>query len=239
MGGRVGTARSGTHAKVTGTRAKEVICEKCQFAYVYTITRHSTGALSSPTGKQYETVEHQLEVLLHTSIDPVPCPSCGWMQTDMIPIAKATYRTWMNSVGGILLTASVAGMFLSLLTFAVSATQVGRAEIGVSVALLVGSLSLYASRAYLVLRFDPNAIDPGIQKVIGQRASITKGQYEKVQADVRSAKTDARERAKRNMAKGYGLPVPADEFVNCRYCGHRQVGSKRKCESCRRTQNDG
>jgi hypothetical protein len=127
---------------------------------------------------------------------------------------------------------------LPLLAFAALADRtslVGMWGMAFSPAILVVTVGLYAGRAYMVFRSDPNSISPELQKVTGQRASITREEYDKAQGEVQLTTLERREQAKRNMASGYGLPDAADELADCLYCGHCQIAKNKKCASCKRT----
>jgi hypothetical protein len=236
--GAEGLAKTGggsTTGTVTGSRAKTVKCEKCQFDYVYMVTCKATGSLSSPTGKEHHTVNHTLDVMLDNAIEPIPCPACGWLQSGMIPITKARYKRWMILAGNVTLMVAIVGMGLGLATITDKSNLAGKWELTWSALLLVVSIGLYAGRAYLASQFDPNAIAPEIQKAIGQQLSITQEAYEKQRTQVQTQKLDRREQAKRNMASGYGLPQSSDELVRCRYCGYHQEAQNKTCISCKRT----
>lgn len=234
--GRYGVETKGgpSTGTLTGTRAKAVKCEKCQFDYLYKVTGKATGVLSSPDGRGSETVEHKLDFMLDNIIEPIPCPSCGWTQANMIPIAKARYKRWMKTASGISLAAAVGGMLLGWASLADQTSSVGGWELTFGFLCLIMSIGFYVGRVYLVSKFDPNATDPEIRKATGRQLAITKEDYDKTQAEAQEKKLDRREQAKRNMMSGYGLTRPIDELVSCRYCGYRQEAKSKKCVSCKK-----
>lgn len=217
---------------ITGTRAKTVKCEKCQVGYVYQVTRKATGPLSSLMEPKRHNVNYILDAVLNSAIEPVPCPSCGWLQADMIPITKGRQKRWMITAGGMTLVVAIVGMLVGVATLTAKSSTAGKWELAGSSLILVVSMGLYAGRAYLVSRFNPNEIAPEIQKAIGQQLSISQEDHEKHRAEAQTQKLDRREQAKRNMANGYGLPQPGEELVRCRYCNHQQEAKNKKCVSC-------
>jgi hypothetical protein len=71
---------------VEGRTTKVVKCEKCEQRYAYELKRCAYTA---------ESLQH----VLATGIEAIPCPACGWFQSDMIPKARKLHRRWMVHVG--------------------------------------------------------------------------------------------------------------------------------------------
>ncbi|HLK57904.1 MAG TPA: hypothetical protein VKU00_15155 [Chthonomonadaceae bacterium] len=232
-GAGIAKSRDGSSTgTVAGTRAKTVRCEKCQFDYVYEVTCKATGPLSSATGMEHHTANHALDVMLDNTIEPVPCPSCGWLQPDMVPVAKARYKRWMITVGSIALLTALLVMLLGLVALTDQNSPVGKWELIWSALILMVSIGFYVGRAYQVSKFDPNRIAPEVQKAIGQKVAITREDHEKQLQEAQAQKRDRREQAKRNMASGYGLPQATDELVRCPFCGYHQEVKNKRCVSC-------
>jgi hypothetical protein len=220
---------------VSGTRAKEVKCEKCEFDYVYVVTCKATGPLSSTTGRQHDTVNHTLEVMLDNAVEPARCPSCAWLQSDMVVLVKQRYKRWMLTAGGMALAVSVLGLVLGIAALLDKGSTAGKAEVIVSALILVVSVGLFASRAQLVSHFDPNSQQAEAQKTVGNAIVLTQEEYERQRLVEKEQKVSEREQAKRRMAAGYGLPQPEDELTKCQFCGHQQESKNKKCVSCKRS----
>jgi hypothetical protein len=71
---------------VAGQTTKVVRCEKCERRYAYELKRIGRDA-------------KHLADLLETGVEAVPCPACGWYQSDMIPPARRQHRRWMVNLG--------------------------------------------------------------------------------------------------------------------------------------------
>ena len=86
-------------AAVTLARPIDVACEKCQCAYRYRLVRRGVGRASAPYGlgvesanqRAREQARQRAERLLAAGVEPVACPDCGWIQTDMV--RELTRRT--------------------------------------------------------------------------------------------------------------------------------------------------
>src|SRR5436305_1687357 len=68
-----------------GTNGKFVACHWCQGCFTYRIVR-------SVAGRSAARAEMRLRQVLNIEQDPVPCPSCGCYQPDMLILVKRAYR---------------------------------------------------------------------------------------------------------------------------------------------------
>lgn len=89
-----------------GFNYRNVHCEECGEDYVYILEREGHGSSFSPLylnskGAEAEAqrqAEHNLDQMLKNEIDPVPCPSCGHFQANMIPVAQQLLHSWMTGL---------------------------------------------------------------------------------------------------------------------------------------------
>ncbi|HEX4796660.1 MAG TPA: hypothetical protein VH370_22905 [Humisphaera sp.] len=96
-------------------------------------------------------------------VHPVPCPTCGCYQDDMVRILKEERSiNILQIVGGVISCLSLVPLAFSLGTVSVSLTVV--------MALL--GLSLLARGLLQALRFDPNAGDPESRKALGRDQAV-------------------------------------------------------------------
>jgi hypothetical protein len=91
------------HAK--GTIEKTISCEQCGSIYVYQTTRVAWVTVdesllpfpksSQEMKKARQKAENDLPGVLDRAVDPVPCPVCGWYQSNMIPLVRKALYEWM------------------------------------------------------------------------------------------------------------------------------------------------
>jgi hypothetical protein len=85
-----------THlADAQGKAVKRVICERCHCEYSYEMQRNAQVAgfnPYSPAPGMGERVEHQAKQAVQRRLaqesELIPCPKCGWFQTDMVEDAR-------------------------------------------------------------------------------------------------------------------------------------------------------
>jgi DNA-directed RNA polymerase subunit RPC12/RpoP len=107
----------------SGSATKEVLCEKCGNRFFYEMTKTVTGVGSSPyflidgTAKRVAArrAESQLQYALAHDIRIVPCPHCGWYQSEMVRRVLNARYTWMSTLAWIGL---VAGTFIMTMLYA-------------------------------------------------------------------------------------------------------------------------
>jgi hypothetical protein len=103
--------------------------------------------------------------MLQFECDPIPCPSCGSYQLDMIRLLKRHYRTGLRLAGVVLLAAGTV-----ICAVALSIGWPGWP--GVALLPAVG-LGLVLLRAGLVRRFDPNTpAGKEVRKAAGKQAEF-------------------------------------------------------------------
>lgn len=171
---------------------KEVACEQCGFEYVYIMQRSGQGAGTSMlfldnTGAQDRASERaRQEVLykLEQSCDPVPCPSCGWYQQQMVVRARTLRYRWLtNAAILVFLFAAFSLLFAVGFTCLQGDKTEFLALFGVwavfgllaSVVVLCPILQWRLSR-----RYDPNSQDVEKRKQLGQERAIGKEEFLKI-----------------------------------------------------------
>ena len=96
------SARRAT-ASVPGQTTKVVRCEACGRSYAHELKRIGHGQADGQTESSYslarQRAEADLRHLLEIGIEVIPCPACGWYQSNMIPKARRRHRRWIAYVG--------------------------------------------------------------------------------------------------------------------------------------------
>jgi hypothetical protein len=181
-------------ATLTGAVLKLVRCESCQVEYVYQMKRTGTGSGVSPLfldnhgahGRAAERAEKDLHARLEREVDSVPCPACGWYQSEMLPKARRDHGGWMRTVGLVLL---IVAFITGMVAYSASmGPEVNRAwdvwSFGAA-ALVGGSVgaALLATKAYRSSRYDPNSADREDRIRAGQNRAVHKEEWEKMMQD--------------------------------------------------------
>ena len=96
------SARRAT-ASVPGQTTKVVRCEACGRNYAYELKRMGHGQADGHSGNSSslarQRAEADLQHLLEIGMEVIPCPACGWYQSNMIPKVRRRHRRWMVYVG--------------------------------------------------------------------------------------------------------------------------------------------
>jgi hypothetical protein len=158
-----------TTVAIYQTRA--VCCAHCGEKFLYDLKARGTAKENATGGQNRELAQglsaararEEANTLLNGAIDPVPCPSCGCYQPDMVLHLKKKYCRWLGALGGVLLLTGPGVGGLALLA------QSHQAEIaaGAGAGGTLGAL-LLVCRWLLVRRYDPNAGDKELRKQQGQ-----------------------------------------------------------------------
>src|SRR5262245_30600950 len=82
--------------EMKGSMMKSCHCASCGADYFYEVVRSATGTgmsflwLNNKGAAQNaeSAARQQLEAQLKAAIDPVHCPTCGWLQADMVAQLK-------------------------------------------------------------------------------------------------------------------------------------------------------
>jgi hypothetical protein len=172
----------GAGAAADGQTTKVVHCEACRRSYAYELKR--TGFGSDPDESAYsvalQRAEADLQRLLAIGVEAIPCPACGWYQSNMIPLAQTRHRRWMLYAGQCLTIGliPVAAISTSInVTYADQGTApipwpifaAGAAGLAGVLAVGIGLLWKYNLRR----NYDPNREDVEARKRYGRsRASL-------------------------------------------------------------------
>ncbi len=89
-------------ARVSGSRVKEVQCDRCRAIYFYILRRIGHGSGSAPlflgrgaaADNAEEGAHKNLKKRLDKECDPVACPNCGHYQKAMIGAARSARLSW-------------------------------------------------------------------------------------------------------------------------------------------------
>jgi hypothetical protein len=169
LSGAAYASRSAKPAAV-GQISKVVCCEKCGRRYAYELKRRGRDA-------------KHLAQLLETGVEAVPCPACGWYQSDMIPAARRQHRRWMVYAGqcltlGLVPVVAVIGEFFYVVPERQGPPSVPwPAFVASLVCLLAVGIGLFIWRHRLGQKFNPNDGDAEAHKRYGQsRATLLPGQ---------------------------------------------------------------
>jgi uncharacterized membrane protein YebE (DUF533 family) len=90
-------------ATMSASCTKAATCEKCAEDYLYKVEREATGSGSSilfldnqgASQRAESAARKNLENALEKAVDAVPCPSCGWLQKNMVGQLKWSRANWV------------------------------------------------------------------------------------------------------------------------------------------------
>ncbi len=170
-----------TACTVTSKAAKLVRCEQCGRHYAYLAIREGHGEgmnllwLRGKAAKSEAQTEAEAEARekLLAAIDPVPCPGCGWFQSNMIGAARSLYLSWLSRVGVLMLGFGLALVFFFLLGFKAFPDSEGwtlalRLDLG---AVVLGAL-LIVVRYGMARRFQPNQLPEATRISLGNAQAM-------------------------------------------------------------------
>ena len=142
---------------------KVVGCEECKRSYAYALK-----AFGHPASRVQE--------MLAAWIEAIPCPACGWYQSNMIPQARKRHRRWMLNVGrcltfGLIPVALFVGPIVGFLEPIFVASVVSLLAVGIG---------MLVWRRHLAQSHDPNEEDVdarllgegGGHNDVGQKAGL-------------------------------------------------------------------
>jgi len=173
-------------AHLTGSRVKFVTCEHCGTEYVYRMERQASGSgtsflfLDNAGAKERAELEakHKVNTQLQEEQDPVPCPSCAWVQSGMLFHARAHHHIWMFYLG---LPTAVGGFALLLVDlFTIDLVPLNPASplFLLKLAAIPTGIGLIVLRERLARRYDPNAVELVMRQRIAARRAIPKKEYD-------------------------------------------------------------
>lgn len=151
-------------SKVSRKITRQAVCENCRTVYAFQVTRSASGRGTSAymvnnqgaRRRAQERALAKLEAAIASAVDPVPCPTCGWFQSDMVQMMRARKHRWAMPVG--LTVALAGGAIAMLLLSALSLEGWQYAALGLAGGLsVVGGVGLILYARHLRAHFDPNA----------------------------------------------------------------------------------
>jgi hypothetical protein len=176
-----------TKAAETAHTIRVVHCEACGRCYAYELKRTGRGAANTLFGGGSSVASQRaaedLQRLLSIGIEVVPCPSCGWYQSNMVPKARKLHRRWMLKVGQYLTIALIPVAVLGVLINGINEGN-GRPSIpwpilGVTLAgLFVVSIGMMAGKLVLARGYDPNDADVEARILYGQSRAFLLSEQE-------------------------------------------------------------
>ena len=168
-----------------GQITKVVRCEGCGRSYAYELKRTGHGAAqghSEAIRRAWENLQRALTI----GVEVIPCPACGWYQSNMIPKARRLHHRWMGYVGSCLTLGLILPAFFGLVInhFPVDKGDEPYIPLPILVATLVClfavGIGMGARWMYLAARYDPNDEDVEARKLYGQsRATLLSEQEAK------------------------------------------------------------
>lgn len=156
-----------THrVNLDGDLEKRVSCEACSRDYFHVVKREALGShidflvldAAQVEGMAGDDARQKVARALAGLIEIVPCPHCGHVQREMLPLVRDTYYPHMRYL-------AFAMLFLAALIGAVAIVVADRARIGmlpqwawiVCGALVIGGFLILVLRGTIASREDPNA----------------------------------------------------------------------------------
>lgn len=181
-----------THEDIASKKGKTwkvVRCETCRQNYAYELKRTGRGSANSVFGGGHriaeQRAEENLQKLLAIGIEVIPCPTCGWYQSSMIPKARRLHRRWMLYVGQCLTIGAIPLMIIGGLINGIN-EQNGKPSlpwpifVAGLICLFVGGIGMFVWKYNLARSYDPNDEDMETRKLYGQsRAALVSEQEAK------------------------------------------------------------
>jgi len=180
--------------KLRGQVPKLVPCEECGLEYVYLFQGSAEGTGTSALfldnqGAQDRARAHaeaHLAVTLQQGVAVVPCPRCGRVQQNMVPLARSSRLVWLLLVVlALSLAVAVFGMWAAVCSLT-AANRQEQAE-ALTAWIVVGALAVVAAglfflRRALNQRYDPNSAPVEERQRLGQELAVTKEEFLKLAA---------------------------------------------------------
>lgn len=175
-------------AQVHGSALRHVSCESCETEFVYFLHREGYAEAVSvlfldeegAAKKARMAANADLQRRLSKDVDPVPCPTCGWYQTAMLPELRAAHRRGLSVAGIILLY--IAAIFVGVhfaMYFGSRGRDVDPVLLQIAVAIGGAGVTCIALRRLLAWHLDPNGSDADERKALGQRLAMTRTEFDR------------------------------------------------------------
>jgi hypothetical protein len=172
---------SASRVRYSGETAVAVHCENCRRKYYYRLKRSARAEATSKDQARL-IAKQRLCRKLDGDIDPVPCPSCGWLQEEMVPLLRTPRLRWMQHLG--IATLVIGAIFCIPLFLYFDPTTRPADKPSLPLAVVSGSLVVWGGlsmltmlgmRSYLNARYDPNDPETEEERIKeGRRRSLTR-----------------------------------------------------------------
>jgi hypothetical protein len=106
------------HVVATHEVQRRVTCEKCNHEYRYVLSRSSaldTIPIPNLIKRAEQICRDRVARRLSEGVEPVCCPACGWMQSQMIPELRRRFASGIRTMGSFFALASAALAIVFLL----------------------------------------------------------------------------------------------------------------------------
>lgn len=161
------------HATSAGAAWQTVHCERCNNPYHYALVRRGEATVraafgvgqSSAETRAEKTSQYRLMQALEKGVEIVPCPSCGWVQDDMVREARRRTARWLLFLAALCFGAGVClaiyplGESLSVADPEVTPAEKNRATVGFLIG-LGAAIALLIVRRTIQSTINPNAGHP-------------------------------------------------------------------------------
>jgi hypothetical protein len=123
--------------------------------------------------------------LLESGIEAIPCPACGWYQSNMIPKSRSLYRSWRFYIGvglpvGLVPVAIIGGLINGELEEKGNTPIPWPIFVAALVCLFAAGIGMFIWERNLAQNYDPNDADVEARKLYGQtRATLLSDQEAK------------------------------------------------------------
>jgi hypothetical protein len=175
---------------ITGRAAKLVRCEACRLEFVYVVERSAESSAfsllfldeSGAEKRAAESATRRLNSFLDRAVDPVPCPGCGWVQRHMFRPARALHRRGLLVAGGVVaigvIPLTLVGGLLNALVPAVGPAIPWPLFLKLMGLVLAIGVGLMLAKVVLAYRFDPNAGDRDLNRMLGRERAWPRDGWE-------------------------------------------------------------
>jgi hypothetical protein len=168
-------------ASVPGKATKVARCEACGRSYAHELKRIGHGQADGQTESSYslarQRAEADLRHLLEIGIEVIPCPACGWYQSNMIPKARRRHRRWIAYVGqcltiGLIPVAIIGGIINGSHEKQVNTPLPWPIFVAGLVCLFAVGIGMFIWKYKLAQTYDPNDEDVEARKRYGQSRAM-------------------------------------------------------------------
>jgi hypothetical protein len=169
-----------------GTPPKEVTCEACGLAYVY-FPGKAARAQAVKLGPEVADLKTTDAILHDCAV--APCPSCGWIQAEMVPYARQEATLPLLAIAGMIILCFSAIFFLYVMSAVVSpAMQRHEEDCNASTYWLANAAFLLVGLGLLgwgwrrSRDWNPNGQSVKKRLRLSQQVSLSREVYEQVRA---------------------------------------------------------